>query len=121
MKTAVFLYNTQSGRGHIDRNVENICTVFQAYGYDVTPQLIDFDANPFDGNEGIDLMVVAGGDGTVNFAVNAMKRKGLNIPLGGFRPARPTTSPGRSACRQTRSRRRARSPQDRRSGWTAAA
>ena len=82
MKTAVFLYNTQSGRGHIDRNVENICTVFQAYGYDVTPQLIDFDANPFDGNEGIDLMVVAGGDGTVNFAVNAMKRKGLDIPLG---------------------------------------
>ena len=82
MKTAVFLYNTQSGRGHIDRNVENICTVFQAYGYDVTPQLIDFDTNPFDGNEGIDLMVVAGGDGTVNFAVNAMKRKGLDIPLG---------------------------------------
>ena len=27
-------------------------------------------------------MVVAGGDGTVNFAVNAMKRKGLDIPLG---------------------------------------
>ena len=28
------------------------------------------------------LMVVAGGDGTVNYAVNAMKRKGLDIPIG---------------------------------------
>ena len=27
-------------------------------------------------------MVVAGGDGTVNYAVNAMKRKGLDIPIG---------------------------------------
>lgn len=27
-------------------------------------------------------MVVAGGDGTVNYVVNAMKRKGLDIPLG---------------------------------------
>lgn len=55
---------------------------FSAYGYDVTPQRIDFTANPFDGNETIDLMVVAGGDGTVNYAVNAMKRKGLDIPIG---------------------------------------
>lgn len=55
---------------------------FQAYGYDVTPQRIDFAVNPFDGNETIDLMVVAGGDGTVNYAVNAMKRKGLDIPIG---------------------------------------
>lgn len=82
MKTAIFLYNTRSGKGRAARNVESICTVFRAYGYDITPQGIDFAANPFDGNESIDLMVVAGGDGTVNFVVNAMKRKGLDIPLG---------------------------------------
>lgn len=46
------------------------------------PQPIDFNVNPFDGHETVDLMVVAGGDGTVNFAVNAMKRKGLDIPIG---------------------------------------
>ena len=82
MKTAVFLYNVRSGKGNISRNVECISTVFRAYGYDITPQLIDFAANPFDGNERIDLMVVAGGDGTINYVVNAMKRKGLDIPIG---------------------------------------
>lgn len=82
MKQAVFLYNTRSGKGKIARNIEAICTVFRAYGYEITPQLIDFCANPFDGNETIDLMVVAGGDGTVNYVVNAMKRKGLDIPVG---------------------------------------
>ena len=55
MKTAVFLYNPESGKGKIARNVGCISTIFQAYGYDVTPQRIDFTANPFDGNETIDL------------------------------------------------------------------
>ena len=82
MKSAVFLYNTQSGKCKIERCTEAVCTVFRAYGYDIKPQLIDFGANPFDGNEQIDLMVVAGGDGTVNYVVNAMKNKGLDIPLG---------------------------------------
>jgi len=59
MKQAVFLYNTQSGKGKIARNVEGICTVFRAYGYEIEPRLIDFSANPFDGCETIDLMVGA--------------------------------------------------------------
>ena len=82
MKQAVFLYNKQSGRGNIDQDVEEICTIFRDRGYAIKPQAIDFGANPYDGNESIDLMVVAGGDGTVNFAVNKMCAKGLNIPLG---------------------------------------
>ena len=82
MKQAVFLYNKQSGKGRIDRRVDEIVAVFASHGYHIEPQPIDFGQNPFAGNENIDLMVVAGGDGTVNFAVNAMCAKGLNIPLG---------------------------------------
>ncbi len=82
MKQALFLYNTRSGKGCIARNLNSICTVFQAYGYEMKPQQIDFAANPFEGNGAIDLVVVAGGDGTVNYTVNAMKQKGLDIALG---------------------------------------
>ena len=42
MKSAVFLYNTQSGKCKIERCTEAVCTVFRAYGYDIKPQLIDF-------------------------------------------------------------------------------
>lgn len=82
MKKAVFLYNTQSGKGRIAASVDAICAVFRERGYDIRPQGIDFATNPFDGNETVDLMVAAGGDGTVNYVVNSMKRKGLDIPIG---------------------------------------
>ena len=82
MKSAVLLYNPQSGKGKIDIQSEELCTVFRAYGYDIRPQEIDFNRNPFEGNESVSLMVVAGGDGTLNFALNAMKRSGLDIPFG---------------------------------------
>ena len=42
MKSAVFLYNTQSGKCKIGHCTASICTVFRAYGYDIKPQLIDF-------------------------------------------------------------------------------
>lgn len=82
MKQAAFLYNPQSGRGRIARRCEEILAVFRAADYAIEPIEIDFAANPFEGREGLDLLVVAGGDGTVNFALNRMKQKGLDIPLG---------------------------------------
>lgn len=82
MKQAIFLYNPRSGKGRIACDTERILAEFRACGYAIEAQAIDFAANPFDGNETIDLLVAAGGDGTVNFVVNAMKRKGLDIPVG---------------------------------------
>ena len=82
MKKAIFLYNDRAGKGRIGCDTERILAEFRACGYAIEAQAIDFAANPFDGNETIDLMVAAGGDGTINFVVNAMKRKGLDIPVG---------------------------------------
>ncbi|MBE6207079.1 MAG: YegS/Rv2252/BmrU family lipid kinase [Rikenellaceae bacterium] len=82
MKQAIFLYNPQSGSGRIEARREEILQIFREAGYAIEPLAIDFHANPFEGHKAIDLMVVAGGDGTINFALNRMKEKGLDIPLG---------------------------------------
>lgn len=82
MKSAILIYNTKAGRGKIGRNVDHILAIFRNAGYDMRPRLIAFGENPFDGYEEVDLAVVAGGDGTLNYVVNAMKRKGLSLTLG---------------------------------------
>lgn len=82
MKRAFFLYNPQSGRGRIAEKLEAIVGCFADHGYDCEPVKIDFAQNPFRGREEVDLAVVAGGDGTVNFTLNRMRELGLDIPLG---------------------------------------
>lgn len=82
MWKAILLYNTQAGRGKIERNVGRIVEIFREANCIIRPQVIEFGVNPFDGNEDVNLAVVAGGDGTLNYVVNAMMRKGLNVALG---------------------------------------
>ena len=82
MKKAILLYNRQAGRGRIQNNIEGIISIFNKAGYSIQPVEIRFDGNPFDGYKNIDLAVIAGGDGTLNYIVNAMMRRGLHITLG---------------------------------------
>ena len=82
MRKALFLYNPESGRGHIARNVADIVRIFADGGWDLIPQKIDFATNPFDFHPDIERVVVAGGDGTVNFAVNRMRERNLTLELG---------------------------------------
>jgi YegS/Rv2252/BmrU family lipid kinase len=82
MKSALLLYNPESGRGRIGKNLDRLVAVFRSYDYRLIPREIDFAHTPFDGGETPELIVVAGGDGTVNYVVNRMKQAGLNLPLG---------------------------------------
>lgn len=82
MKSALLLYNPESGRGRIGKNLDRLEEVFRSHDYRLIPREIDFAHTPFDGGETPELIVVAGGDGTVNYVVNRMKQAGLNLPLG---------------------------------------
>ena len=82
MKQAILLYNPQAGRGKVAHRLEEIIVIFAEAGYDMRAVKIRFDGNPFDGYEDVDLAVVAGGDGTLNYIVNAMMRRGLHLTLG---------------------------------------
>ena len=81
MKRAVLLYNPQAGKGEIERNIPHIIRIFNDVEYDLTPIRLMFDRNPFDGWEDVDLAVVAGGDGTMNYVVNTLMTKGLSVVL----------------------------------------
>ena len=82
MKRAILIYNPQAGRGKIERNISRIVAVFRTVDCDLILHPIEFGKNPFDGNEDVELAIIAGGDGTVNYVVNAMMHKGLSVTLG---------------------------------------
>lgn len=82
MKRAVLLYNAKAGKGKIEKNIDRIVDIFREAGYDMQPLPIRFGTNPFDWCGAVDLAVVAGGDGTINYVVNAMMRKQLSINIG---------------------------------------
>ena len=81
MKT-LLLYNPKAGRNRAARKIANVAEIFRAEGHTVEELPVSFDANPFDGNEDADMAVVAGGDGTINYAINCMKQKSLDMVIG---------------------------------------
>ncbi|MBQ8492945.1 MAG: YegS/Rv2252/BmrU family lipid kinase [Alistipes sp.] len=79
---ALLLYNVMSGRGSIEHRIEDIAREFECRGITLSVRRVDFGCNPFDGAESVDMVVVCGGDGTVNFVVNSMQHRGLDVMLG---------------------------------------
>lgn len=79
---AILLFNTQAGKGRIGRHIEAIVEIFRRADIDIHPKRLDFDRNPFDGDEDTELAVICGGDGSINYVVNSMFKKGLDVTLG---------------------------------------
>lgn len=82
MSKVLLLYNYSAGQRKSQGFLEQLCSVFEDSGASVTVRNIDFGANPFEGIDHADYVVVVGGDGTAGYVVSQMLRYGLDLPLG---------------------------------------
>ena len=86
MEKVRFVYNPKSGETVITEWLDGIIDVYQRRGFTVVPYRISFsDTEEWDMLDGVDEtyhhILVAGGDGTVNYVVNNLKRRGLDVPV----------------------------------------
>lgn len=86
MKKVKFIYNPYSGENTIISKLDSVIRIHQKYYIDVVPFRIgrDFDLKvAFDDiEEDYKYILVAGGDGTVDNVVNAMKQMNVDLPIG---------------------------------------
>ncbi|MCT8975866.1 YegS/Rv2252/BmrU family lipid kinase [Clostridium sp. CX1] len=85
MNKVKFIYNPYSGENTIVTDIDKVIAVHQKYGYEVVPYRVSFEYDMSKAFEGMDesykYILVAGGDGTVDTAVNHMKNLGINLPI----------------------------------------
>lgn len=86
MRKAILVYNPLSGARVIVNKLGYIFNKFQSKGILVQPYIIQFDnrnelINMLKSEE-YELVIAAGGDGTMNFVANVLMIGGLRIPLG---------------------------------------
>lgn len=86
MRKAILVYNPLSGARFVANKLGYIFDKFQSEGILVQPYILEFNGlheliNILKKEE-YELVVAAGGDGTINFVANALMMSGLRIPLG---------------------------------------
>lgn len=85
MKKVKLIYNPNSGKKELVDSLDEIFEIYQNRGFYLDIFRISGDVNLNDAFESTDSyyhhILIAGGDGTVNNVVNAMKNAGLDLPI----------------------------------------
>ena len=82
-KSVLILYNVKAGRGRIRHKMDDIESLFVEAGWTPVPKMLRFGENPFDNLvDDFSLVVICGGDGTINYVVNAMRKSEKDFPIG---------------------------------------
>lgn len=86
MKKVRFIYNPFSGEGAILNKIDRIIELHEENGYQIVPFRISKNKKMEEALDIIDdtysYILIAGGDGTVDVLLNAMKDRGINLPIG---------------------------------------
>ena len=86
MKKVRFIYNPYSGENSIINELDNVIKLHQEVDLTVVPYRIQKGKDLAEALDIIDetysYILIAGGDGTVDSLVNAMKHRNINIPIG---------------------------------------
>ena len=86
MKKVRFIYNPYSGENNIINELDNVIKLHQEVDLTVVPYRIQKGKDLAEALDIIDetysYILIAGGDGTIDSLVNAMKHRNINIPIG---------------------------------------
>lgn len=78
----LIVYNHKAGKGTSKAFANEAIAVFAKYNIYLKPKSLVLGINPFDEEEDAELVVVCGGDGSINYTVNCMRQKGINPTIG---------------------------------------
>lgn len=89
MKKVKLIYNPHAGDSSFKQNLDDVVSILQGEG-NLEVHLfrtsnfgdIDKHLSEIKDSNGYSAFIASGGDGTINIVVNAMKKYGINVPLG---------------------------------------
>lgn len=86
MKKVKFIYNPSSGETSVGGYLDKIIAIYQSYGYTLSMHRLDFKGDEKDIIFGLKEIkyhhiLIAGGDGTVNYIVNVLMDNDIDTPI----------------------------------------